>query len=116
MKQVNNLCPDVFAAHWKVPSFATEFSPASGYRLEHKRHYWLAVETSTHKVDVVQMSIRFPYPVEAAKISNVGGMREETFQPSRPLINLFVAKLEDNGCLGRWSNELHRENVQGVAT
>jgi hypothetical protein len=62
------------------------------------------------------MSIRFPYPVEAAKITNVGGMQEETFQPSRPLINLFGAKLEDNGCLGRWSYELHMENVQDVAT
>ena len=114
MKQVNNLCPDVFAAHWKSQVLQQSLVHL-GIQAEHKRHYWLAVDTSTHKVDVVQMSIRYPYPVEAARLTNVEGMREETFQPSRPLINLFGAKLEDNGCLGRWSHELHMENVQGVA-
>jgi hypothetical protein len=111
------------------PAFAEELSPASitlslvpqnfsfdlggPYKLEDKRQYLLTFENSTHNLSAADLELRFPYPVEAKRVIRVRGIHEFTFDPTRPLLNLIGAKLEDNGCLGRWSYNLHVVDAQG---
>lgn len=107
-----------------LPDFAYELSPASitvslvpqngfsvdlggPYKLDDKKQYLLTFSNLSHAIKAAEIEVKFPYPVEARKIVRVSAIREVTFEPSRPLINLLGAQLENGGCLGRWSYHLH---------
>jgi len=105
---------EVSSASISVSIVPTEFSFDLGgpYKLDHKRQFTVSLDNSSHAVDLVELNIKFPYPVEAEKITQVRGIRAMSFQPQRPLINLLGAQLENNGCLGRWSYDLRAERLQ----
>ena len=96
-----------------VPQNGFSFDLGGPYKLENKRQYLLVFGNSTHALKFADIAIQFPYPVEAQRVLRVTGIHDFTFQPMRPVINLIGAQLENNGCLGRWSYDLHARSIQG---
>jgi hypothetical protein len=116
-----HVSPPPFAYELSAPSIAISLAPQNGftfdlsgtYSLEYKKQYLLTFANSEHKLRGIDVEIEFPYPVEAQKIVRVRRVEGVTFSPTPPIMNVLGAKIETNGCIGRWTYHLHTGSVAG---
>jgi len=118
-----HLVPPPYAYELSSASIAISLVPQNGllvdlggpYKFDDKKEYVLTLRDSAHSLKLVDLEIKFPYPVEAQKIGKTSQVGQVTFGPTLPLINLVGATLGGGGCLGRWSYRLRAISLGRMA-